>query len=179
LKATSLAILLTLAVSPASAETVFPAFGGVGDHRLALNCAKGEYIVGFKGRAGGWIDRITLICAAIVRPAVMGPHRVVRSEFGGMGGAPAQIECPDGLVRQVRGALTPDKRMVQAISFSCNDPRTGALTRKDLLVFTGGASGATNLSNQCLQGEAATGLQVNFGKHVNAVGLICDRVHLP
>jgi hypothetical protein len=182
-KAILFALSFALAGSSVSAKTVFPPQGGPGDIRNAMVCDKGEYIVGFKGRLGLWFDRIGLICAPIFHPARMGPHHESKSEFGGSGGSPAKMACPSGLVRGISYMLTEDNRMVQGLEFTCTDPRTGALERQAYLSLkaNGGSLGNQRgfIKNPCLEGEAATGLQVNWGRHVNAIGLMCEKIVLP
>ena len=43
----------------------------------------------------------------------------------------------------------------------------------------GGSFGIANSNQQCTGGELPTGFTVNFGAHVNAFGLICDRIAYP
>src|SRR4051812_36553145 len=59
-----------------------------GDISSVEMCSKGEYLVDFTGRAGAWIDRIGLRCAAVLPSGGMGePHGTQGSGLGGGGGA--------------------------------------------------------------------------------------------
>src|SRR5262249_17726854 len=43
---------------------VFPAIGGTNPPAFFDTCPNGQYLIGFKARAGAWIDNIQIICAA-------------------------------------------------------------------------------------------------------------------
>jgi hypothetical protein len=60
---------LALFTSGARAETFFPVYGGKGDYTEQYRCPKGQVIVGFSGKTGDWVDRISLTCGRFVAPS--------------------------------------------------------------------------------------------------------------
>jgi len=178
-----------LALSPSSARQEYPAIGGSGDTQAPSECRHGHYVTGFKGRVGDWIDQISFECGALQ------PDGSLLSDppgqaFGGNGGSPAEITCPP---RSVMSTLliksTEDDRMVGVVEALCVDVKSRAVT--DTIRFGGTLPVPTHsifsvgdvthhIQNQeCRTGEALTGFQVNYGKHVNALGAICDALRLP
>lgn len=178
-------LYLGAATLPASAKTILPAVGGPGDIQNAVVCPRGEYIVGFRGRIGDWIDRLGPICAPLLASGMMGKHDMKLPNQGGTGGSPIEVSCPSaGLVRQLLFYLTSDQRMVKTIMWHCYDPKTGQELPSNppdrVWSFVGnGGSTAPQIKHSCKEGDAATGLQMNWGKYVNGIGLICDQVLIP
>jgi hypothetical protein len=178
--------LVGLIAAPAVARTVFPAQGGAGEIHNAVECDKGEYIVGFKGRVGAWIDRLTPLCAPLLdkkHNLDMGSAKS-KGTFGGSGGSPAEVECGDTLITGIQFSLTNDNRMVYEILFGCSvlhDNGTTAVIEARGEKRFGGVGPRLNvlIKNECPAGEAATGIQANWGQHVNAIGLICGAIRIP
>ncbi|NWH07461.1 MAG: hypothetical protein HXY22_02230 [Alphaproteobacteria bacterium] len=185
--------LVVLSDAPVDA-TVFPAHGGSGDSAEELRCPAGQLLVGLKGRTGYWIDQVSLICAPF------DPQTYARGAFvevgprGGNGGSPAEQYCQgDSAVRQINydmltaGFNGPGK-FARRIEFACSRPRDGG--SEGSAVFAGNlaysATVGMTVTNElvvsrpeiqhCPGNEYAVGLNLRFGKHVNAVGLICDQV---
>jgi hypothetical protein len=165
--------------TPAAARTVYPIYaGGSGDIHNAMVCEPGEYIIGFNGRVGAWIDRVKLVCAVLQSSGSMGPRKT-RGGMGGGGGAEGESVCPVGLITGIRYRLTYDGRMVEEISFGCTDGKTGKQVRKNANFGGVGHAQTRTYDNDCPEGEAAVGMQGNWGQHVNGIGLICDRLKIP
>jgi hypothetical protein len=177
--------LVALIAAPAVARQVFPAQGGPGDIQNAEECGKGEYVVGFKGRVGAWIDRLSPLCAPLLglsRSPQMGSAKA-KGGFGGNGGSPAQTEC-GSVIAGIEYTLTNDNRMVYEIRFDCsvvNPNGTTAVIPTQAGKRFGGNGPLQNLpiKNECPPGEAAKGIQANWGKYVNAIGLICAAINIP
>jgi hypothetical protein len=157
--------------------TTFALNGGQGDIHNALVCADGTYVKGFRGRVGDWIDRLTVICTK--EPLKPGGHvggsKSIGS-FGGDGGNEVDpMLCQDALVGKMREFLTSDNRMVSRVTFTCRSPATG----KDVEVLRfGSIPGGTYEEQDCPPGEIATGVEARWGKHVNAVALICNKIKI-
>jgi hypothetical protein len=160
-------------------RTVYPIYaGGSGDISNMSVCNPGEYIIGFSGRVGGWIDRLQIVCAALQSSGLMGP-RVTRGSMGGSGGAQGESVCPAGLIRGITYRMTYDARMVEEISFGCDDAK--ATKRASRTANFGGVGHAQTRTydNTCPEGEAAVGIKANWGTHVNGIALACDLMQIP
>lgn len=163
--------LLALA-APGRADTEFKAHGGPGDRSTPRMCDPGSYIVGFAGRTGAWIDNIAPICAPLQDPGGLG-QRSTEPPAGGSGGGPNEKTCDrDEVVTSMRTRLTPGRQVLH-VRFTCSSIKTWQAHDK---VFGGnGVFEETQKTEQqtCPYGEVAGGVRVNWGEHVNAVGLIC------
>lgn len=174
---------------PAQA-TVFPARGGQGDRAEEYRCPAGAVLTGFHGRTGAWIDQIGLICSELLPDFRMGSVTRLHVK-GGIGGSPAEQYCQqDAGIREIRVLAlwtyvygNSRYQYINAIQFTCARPRDGSAAGGGK--FAGAEPGyalnsdlkSTWLSaEQCPGNEYATGLNIRYGGHVNAVGLICDRV---
>ena len=188
------ALIVSTASTPAMARTANAVLGAPGDATRTFECPPGKMLAGFQGKAGLWIDSIQAICAVansdrtFRQPVVEGP------ELGGRGGTPQTVYCPVGTVlSRVNGKATRNSQIAW-LGLNCqttagrqsagelnfgNQNYQGA---SDFIVARGkgwsfDASGA--LDHSCPAGELPTGFTVNFGAHVNAFGLICDRIAYP
>jgi hypothetical protein len=179
-----LAILAASVVAPAklSANTIFPAIGGSGDSQVADRCPAGMWLVGLKGRGGLWIDRVQIACSRLSADGMTaqgalwyGPAR------GGNGGAPQEYRCPVSAAAYVAApTMTPDNRQVKFVEVRCWHLKENRLYGN--FWFNSGpasAGGRTSAKEPppmtCPPGELANGFAINFGMHVNALGLLCRR----
>lgn len=177
----ALTLFLALASMVAtSSATVFPAHGyGRGDVGEEYRCPSGYLLVGLKGRSGDWIDQVGLICIAILGPTYQDGPRKVLAGRGGEGGVPTEQYCqPGSAIRSIR--VRPAEKnatTVGAIEFTCQRPANGSPT--------GGALFGNRMQKEptswsdlqaCPGNEYATGLNIRYGKHLNAAGLICGPV---
>lgn len=175
-----------LALLPASQATEFPVIGGQGDRAEQLRCPDGYVLVGFVGRVGNWIDQISPMCSELLRPAYVTGGVVVPPPRGGNGGTPVSQYCErDAAVRAItfeylfkyNYSERPD--YIFNIDFNCVRPKDGQSTGGR--TFGGTRLDATDLSvsnpmtQQCPDSEYASGISIHYGKHVNAIGLICSR----
>jgi hypothetical protein len=159
--------------------TVFDAPGGSGDYTVEARCKPSEmdYLVGFAFRTGWWMDQITPICAPLKSAVQFGAKRHLKSR-GGNGGSPSEHYCSDG---EVISAIQPyfyekEKKTIMGIDFVCSSLKTWAAHTISVLQP---AHGAPEPRQECPYGELASGIQVRWGRYVNAIGLICDRFKVP
>ncbi len=177
--------LMAAALAPASllADTTFPAVGGPGDSQVVDRCPAGMWVIGLKGRGGLWIDQIGLICQRLSadRSAAVGPrwHGPAR---GANGGAPQQYMCPaNAVVDSVWMTMTPNNRQVKVLHAYCRSLKGGGWNGEfHFNAGPAGMGGNTSPKGQgvqnCAEGEEASGFAINFGVHVNAMGLACRRL---
>jgi hypothetical protein len=185
-----LGIALTfLFAAPAFAHHEYPAVGGVGDASVKIQCPAGQYLGGFSGRTGVWINQIRAMCAEPGKdPVVFGPA------LGGSGGGSGLAYCGGGQVmtNSVYLTMTTHIRQVAAIQFSCRNARTGEtfdpqfFGNRNYLASCGGsaisvgdcdpAELSTPTQACTYAGEVPVGFNLRYGKDVNAFGLICGRV---
>lgn len=176
-----------LAGTPSAEATVFPADGGQGDRAEIYKCPRYHVLVGFYGRSGAWVDQIGLICAEFSGPAWTRGELIRAAPKGGNGGTPQEQYCTgDSAIRQitVTNLYVPSKmthRYARSLNFACATPRNGAAAggaRFDAPSINHGMD-VTPIEGQaqaCPGSEYATGLNIRYGKHVNAIGLVCDTI---
>jgi hypothetical protein len=180
-----MAPLMAAALAPASllADTTYPAVGGPGDSQVVDQCPPGMWLVGLKGRGGLWIDQIGLICQQLSpdRSAVVG-RRWHGPARGGNGGAPQEYMCPaNAVVGSVWMTMTPKNRQVKVLHAYCRSLKGGGPDGEfHFNAGPAGMGGSTSPKGQgvqnCAEGEEASGFAINFGVHVNAMGLVCRRL---
>lgn len=178
LKYACAAALLFAAIVPAEATT-FPAEGGTGNKARPVECGDNEYLVGFSGGIGLWIDRIQPLCATVLPDGRRGPINYDIVVSGGTGGSPAEFTCPaDSFVSATRFFMFSAKtQAVSHIALTCYRPLDGQFT-PNAATF-GSTKGITPRTHTCPYGEIGTGINVRYGLHVNAFGLICDTLIVP
>jgi hypothetical protein len=154
----------------AEAAKEFAPIGGRGDAGFRDMCPAGQYLVGLRVRSGSWIDQMSITCAPVKSDGSTGSTHQGPAR-GGNGGGPSAKACAGKhIVDGIGLNMTAGNRQVREFVLYC-DSTTGN-TRHSISV--GNAAGTFPSINQnCPGGEAAVGIQGRFGKHVNAVGLIC------
>jgi hypothetical protein len=154
-----------------------------------VTCAPGSYLTGFSGKAGAWIDNMTIVCAPwlegerrLMEAVVLEDHMVGRSD----GGEATSSTCPAGWV--ISGPYRPtfswwdDSGLVHSIEFNCTPPEIESDSR--IPRAFGSASSVDPSANDyigklpqapdaCPPEEFATGIHGRSGLFVDAVGLIC------
>ena len=140
------------------------------------------WLVGLKGRGGLWIDQVQIACSRLSADGMTaqgalwyGPAR------GGNGGAPQEYRCPvSAAAYMVTTTMTPGNRQVKFVEVRCWHLKENRLYGN--FWFNGGpasAGGGTSAKEPpsmiCPPGELANGFAINFGVHVNALGLLCRR----
>lgn len=182
------AFLALLSMTATADATVFPADGGQGDRAELYTCPRYHVLVGIYGRTGAWIDQIGLICAEFSGPDWKRGELKREAPKGGSGGTPQEKYCTgDSAIRQV----TPEKlfdgieassKYARSLRFSCFSPRNGSAAggaHFDAPSINYGAGGLRSIvagPQTCPGSEYATGLNIRYGRHVNAIGLVCSAV---
>jgi hypothetical protein len=162
-----------------SAKTEFPAIGGAGDIANGSWCPQGEYLAGFKGRVGDFIDSIQPICAKVLPGGAWGALSYEQIRFGGGGGSPAEFSCPrNSFVSALDVYLTVNNRQVSQVYFQCYTPSNGVYSSTPIR-FGGAIKRGRSTNQACPSGEIGKGINVRSGKHVNALGLTCGRFVIP
>jgi hypothetical protein len=100
---------------------------------------------------------------------------------GGDGGVPNVQDCDlNSAVRYISFGIIDKDQYVYEIRLSCFRPADGQETRKRVFGGTwrpGWASTVGGRLQPCPGSEYATGLSLRYGRHINAIGLICDTFH--
>lgn len=166
------------------------AWGGAGGDPFRDECPKGSYLVGLKGRAGEWVDRIAPVCAPWLRGSqTFGAPSVGRFHGASRGGVERQTICWGFGInnRAVQSwdiaTLRSSNRLVKYIKAYCTSLGPPASTAK--WTFGGpipddrtipdmtGAFGITPPDLSCPAGEVAVGIHGRAGLFVDELGLIC------
>ena len=117
-------------MAPAEASTTsFTVYGDRGEHGARDECPAGQYLVGFIGKTGAWVDQITVICAKPGSDLTFSGRRSIASRGGG-GGAYAEAYC--NADEAVSGAWFTRNTGYQIVNVAvtCRSIKTG-VTRKD------------------------------------------------
>jgi hypothetical protein len=169
-------LLCALPVAALAAAN-FPAEGARGDRGDSDECEPGEFMVGARFRAGSWIDQVQIRCA-ILDPATgtLGTAYSRGRPRGSIGGIGGSAHCPDDMwVRRIGIWFTGGNRQVRHVGASCEFPSPNGRPEQ-FFTFGPGGGGASTVRHQCPPGEAAAGLNIRSGQHVNALGLICRKI---
>lgn len=163
---------LAFGVGTAAAKD-FPPFGDRGDHQTTASCAAKQFLVGTRVRVGDWMDEIALICAPIDSSQNKTGPMTAGNPFGGNGGAaPQNHECaPNEIIVGVGILMTPDNRQVRVLNFNCASLKTP--TNHELPVGNTSHGAVAKIRQDCPAGEAIVGMKINYGLHVNAIGVMC------
>ena len=156
----------------ATPTTAFPAVGSHGDATFRDQCAAGQFLVGFRVRAGSWVDQVAIVCAPQAANLKFGPVGYGPPRGGNGGAAPTDFTCnPDGVVTSLLPTFTDGYRQVMTIQSWCSTIAPDFVTR----IKAPGEGGiyGSQPEEVCPVGQVGVGLLGNYGKHVNAVGLIC------
>ena len=150
----------------------FPPFGGRGDIQSKEYCKTGTFLIGLKVRSGLWVDQIQMICAPLDSNGSTSGERYLGPVRGGEGGGgPVETTCgPGEIIVGVGLAMTPENRQVRMFRFNCASMRIAGHHDIDLGNTT---HGAPTVRQDCPHDQAVIGMQIHFGKHVNAIGLMC------
>ncbi len=165
-----LALFSMVPLAAAVAAKEFSPVGGSGDAAAPDRCPPGQYLVGLRVRSGLWVDQMSITCARVNSDGSIGAkfHGPVR---GGNGGGPSEDTCADGHIVNGMGLqMTAKNRQVREFVFYCSSTTGNA---RHSLSLGNATATFPSITQNCPNGEAATGIQVRFGKHVNAAGLLC------
>jgi len=169
-----LALAVVAGLSPAMSARFIEPFGARGDASFRDVCPAGQYLTGLRVRSGAWLDQVAIRCRSLsgnTGAVHYGPAH------GGDGGGPGEGHCPEGyMIRHMSFNMTAGNPQVISFTFRCELPTDRS---KFSALKIGSSAQSPNPRppiQYCLDGEAATGLAGRYGKHVNAAGLICDKL---
>jgi hypothetical protein len=158
----------------ARAEKVFPPIGDTGDvqEQQPDLCPAKNYLIGLSVRVGDWMDQLAIICGQLETDGVVTGHYVGPAR-GGMGGAaPVEVKCnANEIMTGVAFLFTPHNRQVRLLSFHCVSTQRNLV--HDLAIGNQTHGPPSTTRQDCPEGEIINGLKVNYGEHVNAVGIAC------
>lgn len=164
--------------SGAIPTVAFPPHGGRGDAAFEDRCPHGRYIVGLRVRSGAWMDQLTVICSAVSSEGRTSGNQYLRPR-GGLGGGQSERNCaPDHVTNHIKFRMTRGDRQVKSMTVECR--RAIGSGNRGFTVGGPLSDGniGTYVDQRCPPGDAAVGMQGRYGKHVNAIGLICARLVL-
>lgn len=163
---------LTIGVGAAAAKDFNP-FGDRGDHQVTDKCPANQFLVGTRVRVGDWMDQMAIICAP-VRDGTTGARTTGQPHGGTGGAAPVDKTCaPNEIIVGVGLLMTPGNRQVRMLRFNCASMKTP--THHDLDVGNTTHGAPSNIRQDCPADEAIVGAKINYGLHVNAIGVMCGR----
>lgn len=164
--------LLAFGTTTSSAQEIeLPIEGGAGGVPFRVTCPPGDYLMGFEGRVGGWVDSMYIHC-------LKGPHWRDGYNQGqlmgnGLGGRPIYGGCPYSYaIRNIifNAVEYENTHVLNHIRGECKNI-WGVQTRD---FEFGPRDGPHNHANQtCPPGTLAVGLRGRQGLYIDAIGLIC------
>jgi hypothetical protein len=176
------AVLIVLACAsiadPASARTFRDPYGGRGDASASDECGPGKYFVGVVGRTGAWVDQIAVLCAELQPNGLYKGAKSIAARGGGGGAFHPAVVCPyNQVITKIDVGINAD-REVTSLEMWCVGP--GPATHLIFGTIFGPRENLEKWQPQaCIAGEAGKGLNINYGKYVNGIGIICDALTIP
>ena len=155
----------------AVARQIIAPEGGSGDAQRTLECPPGEFLRGVTGRTGLAIDAIQILCAPGHSYREYDPPHPAGDMVGGPGGGDNRAACPDTQAIQSIAVGVNPSRVVEVFELTCHNH-----VAKIYFGPAGYSVGGAIHNAQCSADEQFTGLVVNYGRYVNAIGFICDSV---
>lgn len=166
--------------------------GGPEGMEFNAECPAGEVIIGLSGRSGAVLDQLQVQCGAIglISPELgsidirVAPGTAMDA-YGGAGGGPFWLECPEDHVVVGFGDRSND--LVEMVSLRCaplnlvNDPETGDLSIGFGPTFSTGSvggQGEETMTQLCPAGQVAASAQGRSEDFVNAFGMTCQPLEL-
>jgi len=168
-----------IARNPAAAQTNNTTMlGGAGGSSATISCNADEVLVGIKGRAGFYVDRIGGICTHIDGTGRwIGNRRDTGQRGGSNSSAPTFTRrCESGYaVAGIRGraGMFVDRLQIICYRLSTGGMIAGGTSRT--LSAVGGTGGVSKGPYYCQDNVPARGLRVRYGSYVDATGLGCSR----
>lgn len=155
---------------------IFPPIGDHGDVQATQPdvCPdKKSFLIGLRVRAGDWMDQLAIICGDLDSSGTVTGHWVGPARGGNGGAAPVDVTCgPNEIMNGVAFLFTPENRQVRLLSFNCISMKIVG-GHHDLSIGNTTHGGPSKTRQDCPPDEAINGLKVNWGQHVNAVGIAC------
>lgn len=155
--------LLVVLVAAFTALSFHPALAA--GSIVPFSCEKGEFLVGFDGRVGAWIDNFRPICARWNgdRSGLGAPRPGPRFGFSN-GGEIFSVLCPkDQAIHEIKfGMAHPGGGdHLQNMYMTCYDLRSVTNSGVQKVILSDNF--ATNFERHCYEGEMPTGLLVSQG----------------
>jgi hypothetical protein len=161
-------------------------FGGGGGTSFSRDCGAGKVLVGVRGRYGGAIDAIGVMCAPLLSNGTLGPTSATGTLAGGTGGTAFELKCANqygtgtnpyqAVVSRLFVTYGP---VVNAVSIECAmwTPATKKWSTSDKRVV--GSNGMNPLGTRAEASCTSTsqpgaGIRGRAGLFVDAIGLMCD-----
>ncbi|HVX61412.1 MAG TPA: hypothetical protein VHC19_12445, partial [Pirellulales bacterium] len=199
--ATVAAVLTLFLAFATSAQADFEPYGPVGAGTpFKASCPANQYVAGFFGRVGSWLDDIGLICAPTFGTTSFGDPVQLPQFFGGLGGGTTSTQCDKGsVVKYIHYFVQYDRadsdsiQYIRGISIDCaHADGTKASNKCFGICHDGdtnhtvgaefGAAPTGQVDNNCSPG-LMTGLNGRTNQYVVALGALCgplpkDIVHV-
>jgi hypothetical protein len=184
-------LMATLAASAATAETDFPVIGGPGNGPFEDRCPPGQYLQGFRGFAGLWVNQIQIVCVKVVRPSTTMQDGYMGKPYegpprGDFGGGAVMVLCTRGqVITGILPVMTDGNRQVKFMALSCGDGEGKHDGRPLFIGQNSDGSKDVNLGPDhpqkqwCPDGEAGVGVRGRYGMDLNAISLICFNFDTP
>jgi hypothetical protein len=116
-----------------------------------------------------------IICARLISAVQFGERRELKRRGGGGGTSEVERYCYEDEVISAIQSRTLSGKEVVYLNFDCSSMKTWAAHT----ISVGPGGGYNEERQQCPYGEVASGIQVRWGRYVNAIGLICDPFKVP
>ena len=168
----------------------FAPYGGDGGTAFSTSCPANQYVAGFFGRVGDWLDDIGLTCAPAIGNTGFGAPVQTPQFFGGLGGAITSSQCDAGTVAshlhyfvQFDRAQNDDVQYIRGISYDCARANGSVASNKCFghchdgdrsggLGATFSNAGSPDVDNNCAP-QLVVGLAGQSNQFVVALGAIC------
>jgi serine protease len=148
------------------------AVGGTGGAVFGSNrCSNDRTAVGFRGRAGGFIDRVQLLCSAEL-PATTVDTPWVSHPVGGNGGTAATLSCGAGTV--MVGITARSDAWLDQIGVTCVQVNpTGNWVGATFGTATAGGGGGTARTLTCPRDQAVSAISGRAGGFIDRLRVRC------
>lgn len=152
--------------------------GGSGGYWYTRQCPAGEFLVGFGGRVGSYVDMVLPFCAAVAGNVWQGSHQVPQvGDFGRIPTVapqpmPEQLCQTDRLIDSITVTKNSVGAFVSAIRAGCRriDGRAGRVGGPSLV---GGGPQMHERRLDCPAGQYARGISGRSGEFVDSIRLDC------
>jgi hypothetical protein len=151
--------------------------GGSGGGAFRDECPAGSVAVGFRGRAGAYIDQIQLSCSSLNGDGSLGGGNVAAGpHHGGGGGGDFDESCDTGQVLVGFAGRSGD--YIDQLYGQCSTPAfvAGLGGGSSRTVHTLGGGGGSPFAAACPAGAVMIGIQGQAGTLVDHLGFICRRL---
>lgn len=150
--------------------------GGGGGAPFRVTCPPGQWLVGFGGSAGAWIDHIKILCAVRQNNRSMGPASPVQVMIGdSFEGRGLRVVCPrDSSIKRIQfnTVIWSGHTILNHITGVCTRVLNDGL--RETIHFAP-RDGQSRFADQSCPGSMrAIGVHGRHGKYVDAIGLICS-----